>query len=276
MIIDDARDDLSRAEKALTAHSWSLAGQLIIDAVRSLIDAKLSPAPVGEDGVVAAIRADRARIVAEVETSNPMLARTIETMDIRAAPTPPATTSDGGEAEKVVENLFGAAYSLQSGLGEANWTIEAIEVERSAIMSGIQMIRDLEQRLAEAELTLETVTLSARQQEASPDLRQFSTQLAEAERQRDETTALVERLRGAPKVRPLIWDGNVASTPFGAYTVCEDDDDWSYTFHNYPYGDPDAGHITEEGAKAAAQADYEKRILSALLSEPQASEGRDG
>jgi len=77
-------------------------------------------------------------------------------------------------------------------------------------------------------------------------------------------------------VKELEWGAdNCAETPFGSYTINDygaDDDksEWQWTFHCYPYGDPDeTKHSTENAAKAAAQADYEARIRSALSSPAQ-------
>lgn len=71
-------------------------------------------------------------------------------------------------------------------------------------------------------------------------------------------------------VKVLEWEGNQATTPFGTYTVTDDVDDlWHFTFHSYPYGvEDDRGYGREAFAKAAAQADYETRIRSALEDAP--------
>jgi len=68
------------------------------------------------------------------------------------------------------------------------------------------------------------------------------------------------------KVKALVWDGSViAETPFGAYTVGEDaDGGWTWAFVKYPYADPSDPLPSESAAKAAAQADYDARIRSAL------------
>lgn len=71
------------------------------------------------------------------------------------------------------------------------------------------------------------------------------------------------------KIKPLTWTAKgYASTPFGKYlVVCEDwsceEDFWFVCFAGKPYG-PCGEHATEEAAKAAAQADYERRIREAL------------
>ncbi|QTG12396.1 hypothetical protein G6M86_03675 [Agrobacterium tumefaciens] len=72
-------------------------------------------------------------------------------------------------------------------------------------------------------------------------------------------------------VKALEWEGNVAQTPFGAYTVGENvDDRFQWTFHSYPYGSPDdLEHPDAESAQAAAQADYEARIRSAVSAQVQ-------
>jgi hypothetical protein len=72
-----------------------------------------------------------------------------------------------------------------------------------------------------------------------------------------------------PRVKPLVWtQKGYAETPFGKYhVVMEDwsgqDDFWFVCFAGKPYGKC-GEHGSEEAAKAAAQADYESRILEAL------------
>lgn len=70
-----------------------------------------------------------------------------------------------------------------------------------------------------------------------------------------------------PVVKPLEWDDYVADTPFGAYTVGPGaEDKFHFTFHTYPYGsESDESWETDDEAKAAAQADYERRVLSAII-----------
>ncbi|MCO5156614.1 MAG: hypothetical protein M9945_07630 [Aquamicrobium sp.] len=105
-------------------------------------------------------------------------------------------------------------------------------------------------------------------------------------------TALAAALSrtGAMKVKPLEWEDSVspligpnvyfsrAATVFGSYrTEQRLPDSWMITA---PNGDAIrdennklAHHETLEAAKDAAQADYERRILSALTTEPAAPEG---
>ena len=68
------------------------------------------------------------------------------------------------------------------------------------------------------------------------------------------------------KVKFLEWSVGEANTPFGWYmTAVENEGMWSFTFHQYPRGEPDETlYFTEESAQAAAQLDYESRILYAL------------
>lgn len=72
-----------------------------------------------------------------------------------------------------------------------------------------------------------------------------------------------------PRVKPLDWTKKgYAETPFGKYhVVMEDwsgqDDFWFVCFAGKPYGKC-GEHGSEVAAKAAAQADYEARILAAL------------
>ena len=72
-----------------------------------------------------------------------------------------------------------------------------------------------------------------------------------------------------PRVKPLVWtQAGCAETPFGKYHVLMEDwsgqdDFWFVCFAGMPYGKC-GEHGSEEAAKAAAQADYEARILAAL------------
>lgn len=84
--------------------------------------------------------------------------------------------------------------------------------------------------------------------------------------------AEIEALRAdlaKPKVKPLAWrchrdpkDTSEARTQIGSWTVWEIDGDAYCHGPNDTCGRPISGGL--EGAKAAAQADYERRILSAL------------
>jgi hypothetical protein len=84
-------------------------------------------------------------------------------------------------------------------------------------------------------------------------------------------SAISAALAVAPKsrVKALAWrvfcgnSGNSeAVTPFGRYVIQIEDAGWAlYPFNEGPM---DWGYSTREAAKAAAQADYERRILSAL------------
>lgn len=80
------------------------------------------------------------------------------------------------------------------------------------------------------------------------------------------------RQTGAVRVNTLKWEGVLASTPFCSYSVGDYGDDapnWRWVRSEYPYGErSDDGYPTEAEAKAAAQADYERRILSALEPTP--------
>ena len=86
----------------------------------------------------------------------------------------------------------------------------------------------------------------------------------------DKDTAIAAwNTRAAPKVKPLVWTAKgYAQTPFGKYLVVREDwsgeeDFWFICFAGKPYGKC-GEHGSEEAAKAAAQADYERRILDAL------------
>lgn len=82
----------------------------------------------------------------------------------------------------------------------------------------------------------------------------------------------------AVAVKPLEWNGPTAETPFGDYSVGDfsmtDDPEWYWTRGGYPYpARSDESFLSDADAKAAAQADYEQRILSALS--PAAASGSD-
>jgi hypothetical protein len=72
-----------------------------------------------------------------------------------------------------------------------------------------------------------------------------------------------------PRIKPLVWtQKGYAETPFGKYLVVREDwsgqdDFWFVCFAGKPYGKC-GEHGSEEAAKAAANADYEARILAAL------------
>lgn len=83
------------------------------------------------------------------------------------------------------------------------------------------------------------------------------------------TLALSAIASRQPVVKPLRWtEEGDAGTPFGAYTVRDAEggaDGYQWTFHSYPFGVPDDTIYKHASlAKAAAQADYTQRILSAL------------
>lgn len=141
-------------------------------ALEALIDAKLSPAPVGEDGI---------------DASEPFPA-----FKPGGGPTPPAATSDGGEA-------LALARKYDAGSTPALWSAEHR--------------RDFWKKAAET-----------------------------AERQRDEATALVERLRG--RVAEIEREAAQCVSAIGGNPI-----------------------IALVKIRDAARA---------LLSETQASEGRDG
>jgi hypothetical protein len=78
----------------------------------------------------------------------------------------------------------------------------------------------------------------------------------------------VDGVGAEPLVKPLEWHDTRAPTPFGDYAV-ERDEDREMGEFSWVCAAPDdiIGHFpTSVTAKAAAQADYERRILSALAS----------
>jgi hypothetical protein len=144
--------------------------------------------------------------------------------DVRVeAPTPPAATSDGEEDEWVEMDPIDL--------------MDVYPLVAEALKAARQTIADLEQRLAEQTI-------------AKVD---YFASLVEAERQRDEATALVERLRGA-------------LTPSGETKA-------AYIGENH-FRDGNNRLVTVPWTTTK---EIMKMILDrALLSEPQASEGRDG
>ena len=68
-------------------------------------------------------------------------------------------------------------------------------------------------------------------------------------------------------VKPLVWHKGKALMPYGSYLVVQEDWDdepfWFVMINGRAYGKC-GEHSTEESAKAAAQADYEARILAAI------------
>lgn len=77
----------------------------------------------------------------------------------------------------------------------------------------------------------------------------------------------VEKLRAGPKVKPLEWSpGHSAKSPCGAYYIIPVDGRFAVSLNAMTIGAEDIGRFaTIEAAKAAAQADYEARVLSALV-----------
>lgn len=105
-----------------------------------------------------------------------------------------------------------------------------------------------------------------------------ATMLALRDRATVAEAKLAAAMEGAVRVKPLDFEGNSASTPVGlSYcTVWLGDDEWTYCCTEYPYGvDSDDMFEDEETAKAAAQADYKRRILAAIEPDPDARHERD-
>jgi hypothetical protein len=85
----------------------------------------------------------------------------------------------------------------------------------------------------------------------------------------DHGTEYIRADLARPRVKPLVWDYyNVAETPFCTYSVIDylrEDEGYMWTRSEYPYHDEsEENYDSIEDAKAAAQADYERRILEAL------------
>lgn len=105
---------------------------------------------------------------------------------------------------------------------------------------------------------------------------------SDTERRRMHTalTAAVPHMTGAVQVKPLEWrifcsnSGNSeAKSPMGEYIIQSETDGWvMYLPHEQDDG---TSFPTIEAAKAAAQADFEKRIRSALVATPPAPSSAD-
>lgn len=101
--------------------------------------------------------------------------------------------------------------------------------------------------------------------------------LIDAETRIKADTATIAALRAeAVAVKSLEWDEDfcpTAESAYGKYTVYGIDGEgyrWIFWPYAYPYsgaGD-ELDYPTEDDAKASAQADYEKRIRSALAASP--------
>ncbi|WP_368649656.1 hypothetical protein [Brucella intermedia] len=79
-------------------------------------------------------------------------------------------------------------------------------------------------------------------------------------------TAALPFLSVQGAVKKLEWENSAAQTQFGEYTIVFDEDE---EMHETPYcafsPNDNIGHYeNEEAAKAAAQADYEARVMSAI------------
>lgn len=147
-------------------------------ALEALIDAKLSPAPVGaprapcSDKCMAGIECDNA---------------------CRKTPTPPAATSDGGESVRAYHyavSLFGHLAPQCEPLDDLLGVLTQIDNATTVIPSMHDRIASLEVQLAEATNELhccDDVHLDGG----------LASGIGTLRRQRDEATALVERLRGA-------------------------------------------------------------------------------
>lgn len=84
----------------------------------------------------------------------------------------------------------------------------------------------------------------------------------------------IERLRSTPMVKPLVWEDRnhyeVAKSPVGDYEVGWEDGAWAQcdgpSMWEWSSGEDHRG-LTIYDAKAAAQADYERRVRAALTQE---------
>ncbi len=87
---------------------------------------------------------------------------------------------------------------------------------------------------------------------------------------KDATAAIAALPAATVRVKPLAWDNDepscVSLCPFGEYVVQDEDvDGWGlWTPDQIDGDDAFAFYTSHEAAKAAAQADYEARIRSAL------------
>lgn len=88
----------------------------------------------------------------------------------------------------------------------------------------------------------------------------------------DATAALDAMISRAREVKPLVWEGNFAATPWGGYSIKDrpgpqhewDHFGWAHSSRG-DFDESDDDYPTPEAAKAAAQADYTARIHAALV-----------
>lgn len=85
--------------------------------------------------------------------------------------------------------------------------------------------------------------------------------------------ALIALPAAQPTVKPLVWVGSVAKTSFGTYYIVDLGPLWVAPGRfDVSFSGLDVARAEDEqSAKAAAQADYEARILSALDMQPTVS-----
>lgn len=155
-----------------------------------------------------------------------------------------------------IEEVAAGEHSMDGAVREI--ARKAATIRGPVFRSG-RAADDLRERVARAMTAHHTIPW-----EKMPDMRKRRL-LAYA----DEALAEI----GGVRVSPLVWTAKgYAQTPFGKYLVVREDwsgqeDFWFVCFAGKPYGQC-GEHSSEEAAKAAAQADYEARILAAIEPAP--------
>jgi len=79
----------------------------------------------------------------------------------------------------------------------------------------------------------------------------------------------LKELLAASKVKPLVWEFGQAEGVSGHYRICRYSGQWWWTVDDEDVFLHGEFAESEHAAKAAVQADYEARILSALEPQPQ-------
>lgn len=171
--------------------------------------------------------------------------------------------------------MIGAAFATRSGLKNAI-SLAAEDGDNTGVEAVYAAMLSAAPPPPEQEETLGSILsdLAARQEPLGKDMEvvwdQNTATLYESEEPTTEPLASPAPGRAGPMVRALEWLSPVkpfyAVTPFCQYCIDSVNDDtgphWQTTI-SYQ-GSMYRRHDTEEEAKAAAQADYERRILSAL------------
>jgi hypothetical protein len=179
-----------------------------------------------------------------------------------------------------------ALDALQERLRRIEWGVTgepcaAGNVDETAALEADTAITALRAQLAEVEAerdaAIAAMSEAARKRGEAEGKLAASEMAGVVEGWRDRALKAEARLAtaraDAVRVKPLVWKTGQALTSTGNYIVVQEDWDqepfWFVLRNGKPAGKL-GEHSTEEAAKAAAQADYEARILAALEPTPSA------